>query len=574
MSDVAPESHERLQRAMSLEEHEPIFRRVAVLLALVTLLAGGAGYLERSAATSQAKADLQARKKAIEAVSAGVKADVLQRERETLRLGAFDVQTQADSFKGQKTPLGDALAAAYGRAAQQLRTWSDGFFGSDLVSNGRFDTVAFKTQNNFARHSKQEWQAASARERGSWASKRGDFVLAITLFAVSLFLLGITLTAPRSSRRAFLLFGCAFAVGGLALALETWASSVYRPSAAAIAALARAEAADDADAPASEIVDNASTAIAYRHDYAAAYDLRGRVRLNEGFDRSDEDELRAARGDLRAAIRLDRGDYFAWANLSRALFLLHDDAGAARAADSAWSLEPNRPAVNLYRLLYRVVTGVERRPSLASLVTRLKPVPIDAWDSAFETTETYADRALRRRERLPDRAALESLLRQLEAFQARVDSYGDFTAPSTRPAVTAVRSVKLVATGGHERGGVAVTFDYTGLPSGAPRLYYLFVNGVHDGTLGPFGGPLTAIDAKPIAESDNDFSVTLEESDGLDPGDRVRAVVFLDAKRVAACTFTVPASGGIDPQAACRWSGSEGSPIASPEPSRPAPATG
>src|SRR5262249_31185577 len=52
VSELIPEAErERAHRAVELEERDPIFRRVAVIITLTTLLAAGTGYLERVAAS-------------------------------------------------------------------------------------------------------------------------------------------------------------------------------------------------------------------------------------------------------------------------------------------------------------------------------------------------------------------------------------------------------------------------------------------------------------------------------------------------------------------------------------------
>jgi tetratricopeptide (TPR) repeat protein len=377
VSELLPEvERERTHYARELEERDPVFGRVAILITLTTLLASGTGFLERVAASRQAAADRNARAWAVEAVGTAIASDAVSRERATLVAatdqtdelsGAFDYAGSHYVYGGR--PYAKQLNAAYTDATNRLRQLGNQFFGSRYGVHGGFDSISFQEDLQTPRYAAAEWQRAYADERGSWASKRGGLILGIGVFAVALFLLGPTLTVPAANRYVYFGVGAAFAVAAFGFVLYTWFRETEGPSRAAIAAYAHAAAASSAGASNDEIVSAASTAIENRRNYEQAYELRGEGHLGValgalsgpvdevGATGTAKTEAAAARDDLRTATRLNRGDYFAWVNLAEALYLLGDYEGAGKANDRALAVEVARPVVNLDRILLLLVTG-------------------------------------------------------------------------------------------------------------------------------------------------------------------------------------------------------------------------
>jgi hypothetical protein len=569
VSELIPEAErERAHRAVELEERDPIFRRVALVITLATLLAAGTGYLERVAATHQASADRNARAKAIEAVSAAIQSDVAFQENRTLSGADDPLSDLADNLANAHGTYPHALSIAYYAAAQRLHDLRNAFFGTHYNLHGGFDSVSFFEDRELPRYEAAEWQQAYAAERGSWASKRGGLIFAISVFAVALFLLGLTLTVPQGSRQLFFWAGCAFAVGATGYVLYTWFQPTKTPSRPAIEAFARAEAANDANAPSAEVIDDASTAIEHRGDYEAAYVRRGTAHLSLAFDAAsgpvtevgatgtEEREAASARDDLQRAAHLDSGDYFAWVNLAIARFLLHDDRGALAANGRALAAEPTRPVVNLNRVFFDLVTG---RPCITpgtspppakgctwfdelqdDAIPKLVQSPLSARDGALSGEEQLIGVTLHRPPNgmtsyLDD---LNEFRRQLEVLQATFDtfppSYGNLgqTEPSKSAAALEVTSADF----SNDLSSLVVNFSYQHVQPTDRRVYFLFVNGQHVLTEGPFSWSDPRFPdinkGQPIAHS-------FQPDGGFHLGDRIRTEIFVQGNLRSACRFTV-----------------------------------
>ena len=598
MSELLPEvERERSHYSRELEERDPVFGRVAFWITLTALLAAGAGYAERLAASHQAAADRHARAKAVEAVGAAIAADVADRERVTLNAAVSQARLSRDEYgfvgDGQygsvRSPEYEkAVQSAYSTAADRLDKLATGFFGRRYAVHGRFDAIAFTEDQQFPRFAAAEWQKAYAAERASWASKRGELVFAISVFAVALFLLGLTLTVPAGSRYLFFGAGLIFMVGASAFTLYAWLRHTATPSGRAIAAYARAQAADKAAAPYSEVVAAASAAIEHDRDYGAAYGLRGNAHLGLAFAAlsgpvdevgaigTARGEASAARDDLRRATRLAPANYSAWVDLSEALYLLADYRGALAANARARGVEAARPVGNLDRIVFLLATGRRWRakdPDDAvatefqrTTLTSLEHVPLSARTSALSGAERLVNLTLHRRPKaipkavFPDFGSFQRRLDQLDAivntFPPSYANAGTAVAPHTSTSVD-VRGLRFPG----DLSELTETFDYSGAKRSDRRVYLMFVNGSHVLTDGPiawsdprFGFPYGPDKVGSIAH-------TFSMSRNFQPGDRVRTMLYVQGNLRAICRFKV-APGDVDVSKACAKVGGAGTPSA------------
>jgi len=191
----------------------------------------------------------------------------------------------------------------------------------------------------------------------------------ITVFAVAVFLLGLTLTAEGLARSLLGGGGALFVLGGLVWGLWTWTSAVERPDRAAIRAYARASAIDstlsyypDASERGSyrAVVAGATAAILRRADYQQAYALRAIGELALDLTRPGGPVgSPAALADEKRATQLDPSDYFAWVKRGEAEFWLGHYDAAREAALHAFHIAPDLPNATLDLVLDFRISGDE-----------------------------------------------------------------------------------------------------------------------------------------------------------------------------------------------------------------------
>jgi len=311
-----------IERAYHTLQHEEDTgqRVIAVLIILVTVLAAGTALLERKAATHQALADRRARTQSVVAVGAEVKADTTLSQEIVLHDAGRNLTRLSEDVAAHTTGPGatfaESLASAYAAAAKQLAGLTGEFFPRFKGSDGSFDFDRFYAASLRPRFAAEEWAKAYAHKRSDYASKRGFFIAVITIFAVSLFLLGLTLTVPTGHRALFMAAGSAFGIAGVVLGTLIWTKPVAHPSRQAILLYAYAASLDasEPEPPTPEtrktylaVVAAAGRAISYRDDYEEAYILKADNESHlDVVDPAGPHGSQAALDDYARAVELGR----------------------------------------------------------------------------------------------------------------------------------------------------------------------------------------------------------------------------------------------------------------------------
>jgi hypothetical protein len=533
-------------------------RVIAVLIILVTVLAAGTATLERLASTHQAKADRNARIQAVRAVGAEVRLNTTLSEELVLRNTASNLEHLSEDFAGTTTGPGAAhaqsLASAYRDAAREAGQVRAQFFPRFRGADGSFDFDRFYAASWRPRFAAEEWAAAYARERADWAAKRGFYIAVITIFAVSLFLLGLTLTVPIGHRALFLTAGTVFALAGVVLGLVVLARTVAHPSRGAILAYAYAagvDASEDSqptedDLPKYEQVIAATRrATDLRHDYQKAYRLRAdneahRDFIAAGGPRSSGETLH----DYEQAVKHGEDDYFAWVNYAIALFWARRYEDALRANERAMEIESRRPIANVERARYILARDVESgellslatrsaeyRRQLARLRTVFFTAPNRSREIAVDGSVQDVDLITRYRPRDEPaaRAWLESVLRlahEVDATRAK-ESAGPYP---RSPARAQVVGLEFSEDGSH----LVARVCFSGMAPSDERLYYAYVDGERVATTGPTPWRENGADLPPVQQRFKSFNL----GSAPKPGTRVRVEIFVNGRIRAVRTVT------------------------------------
>jgi tetratricopeptide (TPR) repeat protein len=413
MTELPLEKLRERARELQAEHPEPIQRVVAVLIMIVTLLAAVVAFLVTEAGTRQDRANREAGQAALI-----TSRDTAETGRAFLERSAADALRQ--DFTGleyalgrgaaaaDRTPFSQDLARAYAQAAAVLGAKADSLFGAKYTTRSGFDYYAFDIDQYKPVFAASELQQAAARERGGWSSKRGRYIAVITIFAVSLFLLGLTLTVPPAARRPLVWAGSLVAAAAAIWGIVIFAGSVPKPSDAAIHYVADGEAklAVVVQQPAAlqpaiyyGIAHDMTAAIAIVHDYRQAYLVRGTVAFHlDLLNQAGPKGSAAAAADWKRALELDATDYVAWGDLAAAEFWLGDYEAALTGNERALALQPQDPTFNMNEAAYFQVLDrqvdyraqLERlRTVLAALPTALREQVLQQYHVVFQLAERY-----------------------------------------------------------------------------------------------------------------------------------------------------------------------------------------
>lgn len=348
-------------------------RRVAVLIIAVTLFGAFVAFLQTQAGNREASADRRAQAASIDAMSAVV--DSYRRfGRQDF---VFDSSNDQDLFRqaysrerGPAASYARALAAVYRDGSPALRSYMVKLFGSEYrLPDNQFDVFSFYEDELKGGYWNGELQKAHARERDDWGSKGKRYVTVITILALALFLLGLTLTVPGNPARAFFWAGTVVAAGAAVWTGVIWVERVERPSQDAIAAFVDGQARFDVteifvrDQPTRAqqlelIAGHFGRAIEERSTYEEAYLGRGTAAFFRDLERVEGPRgSEPARADFVRATRLNRDNFIAWGNLGAAQFWLNDYEAALESTAEALRLQPDDVIFNLNRALFLIVSG-------------------------------------------------------------------------------------------------------------------------------------------------------------------------------------------------------------------------
>ncbi len=544
---------ERLrERAREFEEehHEPIQAVVAVLIMVVTLLAAVAAYLQTQAGTREARANRAAQEAAVENMSSLVESSRNFSERYSTAGPAIDLGSLGFYLGAESGPYAAALASAYAHASQVAQTNANELFGAHYVTkdvNGGslFDFGQFFEDQQKDGLRAAQVQKAESRERGDWASKRGRYITVITIFAVALFLLGLTLTVPRGARRPFLWMGSVVAAAATIWGIVVFASAVPKTPPAAIngyvdgtAKLIRApqdkpgQQANDYEAAKVDL----TRALGLEPDYEDALISRGNAEFRLDFlNPNGPQGSLAAAADMRRASRLSPRDYVAWGDLGAADFWLGKYPGAISANEQALAIQPDQPTFNLNEAFLLSVLG--RDADYGKQVERIRAVfvALPDWlrNSVIDDYATVIRLALGYRPKIvPQVTRFENdvfgLVHQIDVSE---QLYGEPTPPHVDATLT-----PLAFTLSPDATALRIGFRYAKARPADRLLYRTYLNGQRSDSdsFGPkswrslgFTTPAGSV------------KLTLREQP-WQPGTRVRIEVYVNANLLSAGAYTIP----------------------------------
>jgi tetratricopeptide (TPR) repeat protein len=351
---------------------------VAVLIVFATLAAAVIGYLQVWSSGKSDSAATQAQRNAIAATGQQVTFDRWS----DLQIAALTTSTldgqQADQRESEAQVLGQEETPAEQLQGERLRRLASRFaalsrgvgreftgiqIAGDLSPEGdpSFPT-RFVNETSRAPIRLHALQDAANDESSGWSGRAATYTAVLTLFAVSLYLLGFSLALPRSLGRWFVRGGAAFVAIGVAWAAIASTGRPEPPSASAAAAFADGtvalqSAADAYDSSGYQrAVSDLDRAIAARPDFARAYLNRGQATYfgsspTQGLGTVTSPEaLRSAIADLKQAVDLGLDNAAALGDIGALSFqqAMVDDRQdllpqALRFTERVIAIDPERP---------------------------------------------------------------------------------------------------------------------------------------------------------------------------------------------------------------------------------------
>ncbi len=325
---------------------ESLKRWLAVLIAIVTLLVGITTFLQTDSSSRASQNYRRAQENAV--ASTGVRT----RGQEEVAFADYLVAREFDELWATARRLneyGDAPAArAYLTASQQVGNLTP-LLQPPLTTLNSNNTRT----TDVSRYEVETWvitgtilserRAAAAEEASKWDGKGNNYVAAIAIFAVSLFLLGLASTLGGCVRTAFILLGIGFAGMSSGWVAVTAIQPVHHVPDAAIVSFARGygyvwQYEHD------QAIEQFTRAIQLDPSYAAAYYERGSAWMHAA-----KPDLDKAIADLENSGRFDPNRYSTFWNLGWAYYLIGDYTRSLTASERANELNPQvcGPAFNI-----------------------------------------------------------------------------------------------------------------------------------------------------------------------------------------------------------------------------------
>jgi tetratricopeptide (TPR) repeat protein len=332
---------------------EETFKRwLAVLISLVTMLVAISTFLQSQASNRSASLTRKSQDAAIRATGEQT------RGQEHYGYDLYGVTSLYDELHtlavraGNDKPLSDAYANA-GKSLQPL---------SPLLSNdySHFDSGGYRSSTDIGRYEAEtyvvnvallsEQRAAYAQESNDWNNKSDNYVAAIAIFAVALFLFGLSSTLAGLMRVMFLVVGIVITGVASLWLLSNVALGVRHIPDDALKQFAQgrgfAVQATDYSAPTAEYLQHAkeywqkaldaySAAIKIDPSYGNAYDARGQAYINV-----DPAQPKEAVADFQRAIASNKREYTTYWNYGFALYLNGDFDKVATPSEEALKLNP------------------------------------------------------------------------------------------------------------------------------------------------------------------------------------------------------------------------------------------
>ncbi|HVE75722.1 MAG TPA: tetratricopeptide repeat protein [Actinomycetota bacterium] len=321
-----------------LEEDElqdPFKRRIALLVVAITVFGSLVAYLQTHAGNKESQFDREAQISAIQGLSAQVTTTA-----ETVH--AYDIYTLGAEYeKRGSIARGRSRIRSTSGEAGVLTSESEHWARvktsitplSPLLADEQYnqndETIfLYYSDRGVAADVAQLQQQAESEISGAWGSKSNSYVGVITLLAVALFLLGLSLTVAAPTRRFLVVPAIGIAGISVIWSLVVLVTGVPETPRQAITHMAEGNRLIGR-AQYDEAKKEFGKAIAIRDDYAAAYARRadatflaGSTGESQFVSITDPKSLRSSTADYEKAVDLGSNDVAVLGNLGFHYFLL------------------------------------------------------------------------------------------------------------------------------------------------------------------------------------------------------------------------------------------------------------
>lgn len=343
------------------QQASPFRRRVALLVVGITLLGSIVAYLQTAASNNEDEAARDSHRLAITGLGQQIDTSAEFQF-------AYEVYTQAElldrrrliSRGRQRSAVGTDAESAFRLGAERFQAVRDSLTGlSPLLENEEYSETAdplFPTRYDadvtVEPDLAQLRQEAKAEEADSYGGKADTYVAILTVLAVSLFLIGLSLTVVGRGRVLLLAPGVGLAAVCVLWTLVVAAGGVQKTPDPAIEAVGEGlrliQRGDYEDA-----IEALDEAIDIRPDYATAYGYRADAHFVSGSSQettfvsvTDPENLAAAIEDAEKAVELgaDR-DVGVVGSLGFYYFLQGDYDDAARLTNRALDFNDKLPTL-------------------------------------------------------------------------------------------------------------------------------------------------------------------------------------------------------------------------------------
>lgn len=522
----------------------PFRRRVAVLVVAITVFASVVAYLQTVESNAEDRAARQAQRNAVSGLGAQVEAsgafqrayaiytrsELLDQERAI----AVNRRNRADEGSDLSGFEVERLEAARDSLTDISPLLSEEEFteeGDDLFPVG---LDASLTQSANEAGLRQEREAELANGHGS---KADTYVAILTVLAVALFLLGLSLTVQGRSRGVLVLPGAGIALVCVGWAAITASDEVRRTPNDAIEAVAEGDRLMTLAQPEAAI-EAYDLAIEERDDYAIAFGRRADAQFLAGSPQdlrttgfvslTDPEHLQAAIDDSRRAIELGSEDEIeVIGSLGFFEFLDGDLDNAARHTNQALDLNDQLPNLwfNLGLIEVARVDEDEAAEYFTNAISLTLALP-NQIDQQVLFAAARTDLALVT-DLVPDAA---DLAERFEADLVEVEAERILGTTDVRGADLDLGELALEAEGSF----INATFDSDTIPDGTPLSFITYFRSDDDQ---PFSQPQPAnlfgtFPEDVVDNGDGTSLVFLSNGSCLPPGD-YRVEVFLEGERLA-----------------------------------------
>jgi tetratricopeptide (TPR) repeat protein len=530
--------------------NDPTYRRaVAVIVVLITLLGSVVAYLQAVESNEEDRAARDAQRDAVAGL--GSQVDASADFAADLRIGSeleVQVQRQAINAARVNNSVGqpDADADVHRAAVDRHGVIRDVLTQLTPVDPSDPATVAqdFAAGNESADAARLR-QAVEADRANDHGGKADSYVAVLTVLAVALFLLGLSLTVQGRSRYVLAAPGVAIAVVCIGWTALISAREVTSVSEGAVQAAAEGQRLQDAGdfegaiAAFDEAIDDSP-------DFAAAYARRAGARFQQGsaqigqtgfISLTSDEALEDALGDLDRALELGAGDdVVSVGDAGFFHFLDGDFERSAQLSQQALDLNDQLPQIWFNLGVARVAQGDERAAARAYREGRelLEDVP-DAGTRAGVLAGARTDLSVLRE--ILDEDELDDVLELVETTEAELAA---FEAGFVSDPVEVDGGVEAgEATFSRNGAFVFATYDVEGADPGTPITNVWYVRTDDEQ---PFQQTAVSLEVVDVADDGTVTSATLASSAPACPvaGDYL-------VRRYAGERFIGEAQGTIEP---------------------------